>query len=124
MKEEIICIVCPRGCRIEAEQREEELILSGFGCEHGREYAGEEFLHPQRFYTGTAAIEGADRKRLPVRTDKKIPKERLQDCAGIAAELRLSAPVAMGEPLTEGLFGTDARLVASMTLDAKDGRPQ
>ena len=47
MKKEIICIVCPIGCRILAEGTKEEITsIEGFTCGRGKGYGNQEVLHP------------------------------------------------------------------------------
>ena len=38
MKQELICIVCPKGCHLTAEQTSEGWQITGFGCPRGQQY--------------------------------------------------------------------------------------
>ena len=42
MKRKLVCIVCPRGCIIEADVSELGVKISGNGCPKGAAYAKEE----------------------------------------------------------------------------------
>ncbi len=74
VKKEIICIVCPIGCRILAEGTKEEITsIEGFTCGRGKEYGTQEFLHPVRILTSTVKVDGEDRL-VPVRSDRPHSK--------------------------------------------------
>ena len=60
MKKEMICIVCPMGCRMTAEQGEDgEIRVTGNTCKRGERHAKAEFTCPMRRLTTTVKIEGA-----------------------------------------------------------------
>jgi len=112
MIREITCIVCPKGCRISIDDENTENI-SGYGCKRGREYALNELLHPMRTVTSTVAISGALHARLPVRTDRDIPKELIFDCMELIRRTSVNAPVRCGQVIIEDLLGTGANLIAT-----------
>ena len=62
----IICIVCPKGCRLTVD--ENTLAVTGNGCPRGAEYGKNELTHPVRVVTSTVRVEGADICRCPVKT--------------------------------------------------------
>ena len=40
MKRDLICIVCPKGCNLSVEiKNENDIIVSGNACKRGNEYA-------------------------------------------------------------------------------------
>ena len=69
----IICVLCPRGCRITILPQEEEYGISGNSCPKGREYALQEIKEPLRTLTTTVCTAFPDFPRLTVRTDREIP---------------------------------------------------
>ena len=69
----IICIVCPKGCRLTVD--ENTLAVTGNGCPRGAEYGKNELTHPVRVVTSTVRVEGADICRCPVKTAGSVPKE-------------------------------------------------
>jgi CxxC motif-containing protein len=71
---EMICIVCPRGCRLKVD--ENTLKVSGNSCPKGEEYGKSEIISPVRTITGSVAIEGGIYSRLAVRTDNPFLKIR------------------------------------------------
>lgn len=102
---ELVCVVCPTGCRISVVAKSGGFTFRGVGCARGREYAECEIAEPMRTFTGTVRVRGGARPVVPVRTDGPVPREALRDVARIAARLEVSAPVAAGAVLASGLPG-------------------
>lgn len=112
MTKDITCIVCPKGCRI-AVDTGNPCSISGYSCPKGLEYAKNELLHPVRTVTSTVGITGAAHSRLPVKTDRDIPKELIFDCMKLIRETTVSAPVSCGQIIIKDILGTGADLVAT-----------
>ena len=119
MKRDLICIVCPMGCRCSIEEdatAPKGYKVTGITCKRGEDYAVKEITEPTRMLTSTVRIEGARLHRLPVRTSGLIPKERIYECMDIINHLQVQSPVAMGQVLVRDLFGTGVNLIASRSL--------
>lgn len=118
MKKSITCIICPNGCRMEAEYREETgLIMDGFRCERGREYGKNEFFTPKRIFTSSIRISGANRKMLPVRSEGPVPKEKLIDCMKEIRKISLQAPIAEHQVIIPDILHIGTDIVSSMTIE-------
>lgn len=118
MKKTITCIICPNGCCMEAEYSEEnKLLLSGFCCERGREYGQNEFFTPNRIFTSSINISGANRRMLPIRSDRPVPKEKLMDCMKEIRKISLQAPIMEQQVIIKDILHTGADIIASMTLE-------
>lgn len=111
----IICITCPKGCHLQVDENN-DYAVTGNNCPRGAEYGKNELLHPVRVITSTVRISGASIPRLPVKTDKPLPKERMFDCMDLINRLHIQSPVQVGQILAENLFGTGVNLVAAKTL--------
>jgi CxxC motif-containing protein len=119
MKRDLICIVCPMGCRCSIEEdatAPKGYKVSGITCKRGEDYAIKEITEPTRMLTSTVRIQGARLPRLPVRTSGAIPKERIYDCMALINALQVEHPVTMGQVLIKDLFGTGVNLIASRSL--------
>ena len=90
---ELICIVCPKGCRIEAD---EDLNVTGNSCERGEVYAREELTNPQRTLTSTVRVSGASLRRCPVKSRSPIPKRLIFDAMRLLDSAEITAPVEEG----------------------------
>lgn len=114
MEKKLVCILCPRGCRITVNM--ETLEVTGNSCPKGAQFGPQEIINPERMITSTAFIEGALYKRIPVRTTKAIPKDQLFSCIKEIKKLRLKAPIQVGQVLITNVLDTGADIIASRNL--------
>ena len=112
---QVICTVCPRGCRLSVDE-EHDFRVTGNHCPRGEAYGKAELQNPVRTLTSTVAITGAAYPRLPVKTDRPIPKSRLREAMAVINTLTVAAPVHTGDVLIADLLGTGAALVATRSL--------
>lgn len=108
----LVCIVCPRGCRLTVEEGE-EIRVSGNACPRGETYARQELFAPVRVLTATVALEGGVHPRLPVKTSGAIPRERVSEAAALLRELRVTAPVKAGQVLLPNILDTGVDVIAT-----------
>jgi CxxC motif-containing protein len=113
---DIRCIVCPTGCLVHVENINGELIIEGHSCNRGEEYAREEFIAPKRILTTTIRVENGFLPLIPVRSDKAIPKEKLQETLEEIAKKTVKAPIKMGDILIKKVLGLDINIIASRNL--------
>lgn len=111
----LICITCPKGCHLTVDE-ENDYAVTGNSCPRGAEYARNELLHPVRMITSTVRVQGAAIPRLPVKTDKPLPKEKIFDCMQLINTLNVQAPVKVGQVLAANILDTDVNIVATKTL--------
>ena len=117
MKKEIICTVCPRGCRIMAEGDGKTVTaMEGFGCKRGREYAENEYANPVRILTTTVRMKGVGNDLLPVRSSKPVPKEKLLQCMEAIRAAEVTLPVARYDVVIADICGTGADMVATKSV--------
>lgn len=110
---EIICITCPKGCHLKVD--EVTFAVTGNSCPRGAVYGANELRNPVRVVTSTVIAEGPAR-RLPVKTDRPIPKDKMFEVMAEIAGVRVKAPVAVGQVLIENVAGTGGNLVATKAL--------
>ena len=111
----LICITCPKGCHLTVDE-ENDYKVTGNACPRGAEYGRNEMLHPVRVITSTVKIEGADIARLPVKTDRPLPKDKMFDCMQVVNRLSAKSPVKVGQVLAGNILGTDVNIVATKSL--------
>jgi CxxC motif-containing protein len=113
----IRCIVCPTGCEIKAiKNPNNEITFEGYTCNRGLEYATQEFYEPKRILTTTIRVENGFLPLIPVRTDKPILKDKLNEALMIIAQTVVNAPVKMGDILIKDLLNSGANVIASRDL--------
>lgn len=112
---ELTCTVCPKGCRLSVDETK-DFAVTGAGCRRGEAYGKAELTDPRRTLTTTVVLEGGALPRLPVKTDRPIPKDRLRAAMDAAATVHVSAPVTVGQVLLRDICHTGADLVATRSL--------
>ena len=116
---ELVCIVCPRGCRLTVDE-DNGYAVTGNSCPQGAEYGRTELQNPTRVLTTTVRVTGGVHRRLPVKTDRAIPKGMLMPAMEEVAKVSLIAPVQAGQVIIHDILGTGADLIATRALDAAD----
>ncbi len=112
---EIICIVCPKGCRVKVSDDANE--VSGYGCERGINYAKNEITNPVRVVTSTVVIKNALYDRCPVKTKGEIPKQRIFDVMSEIDKTKINAPVAVGDVVIKDVLGLGVDIVSTRDFE-------
>lgn len=112
---ELVCIVCPRGCRLKVDE-ENGFAVTGNTCPRGAEYGRNEISNPTRVLTSTVRITGALYPRCPVKTDKAVPKGMLRDIMKKLNGVSLTSPVAAGTVVLENVDGNGANVIVTKDL--------
>lgn len=113
----LICIECPKGCRLVCKIRGKRLIkLSNNKCRKGANYAKEEIESPKRIVTTTIKANGLELYVLPVKTDKPIPKSKIFQVIKAAKLTTVSKPVYVGDIIVKNIIGLNANLIATRNV--------
>lgn len=115
---EMICIVCPMGCRLKVTEGK-ELVVEGNKCKRGKEYALKELTFPTRVLPTTVSIRNGMLPRLPVKTNAPIPKDRIFDAMKIINDIEVIAPVKVGDIIIKDILDTGVDVVATRDMDEK-----
>lgn len=116
VKREYICIVCPNSCRLEVTDDHGRLTVKGAGCKLGVAHGEKEYKSPERMLTTTVNIEGGTHRRLPVISDRELPRDKMEDCLKVLYSRTLKAPVACGQVIEQNICGTGVDIVASRSM--------
>jgi CxxC motif-containing protein len=111
------CIVCPKGCRLEAEPG--GFIVRGNQCKRGAAFARRELTNPTRTLTTTVCTAFPWAPVLPVRTDGEIPKGRIGDLMAFLRDLVVREPLGIGEAVTENVLGLGRNVIATSNILAE-----
>lgn len=120
-RQSMICINCPKGCRINAQQQGTSWLIEGNDCSRGESYAMQELTDPRRILTALMRPEGAKRP-VSVKTDRPVPKAKLMECAATIYGVHPKLPIAAGDVLIENLCQTGARVIATRSAGQNAGR--
>ena len=112
---ELICIVCPRGCHLKVDD-ENGFTVTGNSCERGEKYGREELVAPKRVITSTVCLDSKNHCRLPVKTNSAIPKALVFDAVKLLNDVKIKAPVHLGDVILSNILGTGIDFVATKTI--------
>ncbi|GHU89498.1 molybdopterin oxidoreductase [Spirochaetia bacterium] len=134
----LTCIVCPIGCALSVEEGEKgddgfpALTITGNRCPRGAVYANEEIRAPKRVVTATCAIvEEVNSvavesitvhrgmyapRRVPVKTEKPCPKEKINALLADIYKTRVKLPVKVGDTVIADWQGSGINVVAVRAL--------
>ena len=116
MENNLICVVCPVGCRMKVTGTPEDLKVEGNLCDKGITYAYDEITNPLRMVCTTAKIEGGIHSVIPVRTDKPIPDKYKLEVVKEVNKLTLTSPIKMGDIIISDLFNTGVNIIAERDM--------
>ena len=114
MKKEMICVVCPVGCRLSVDT--ETFEVEGNICPRGDVYGREELKNPKRVVTSTVKIKSALYSRCPVKTAEAIPKHMNFDLMEELKKIELTAPVKRGDVIIENVFNSGVDVIVSRDM--------
>jgi CxxC motif-containing protein len=119
-KKELVCIVCPNGCLLEADLEEGENLaireITGHLCDKGPNWAEQELLNPVRTIASNIAVENGELPLVSVRTDSPIPLDRIFEVMKKIKETRVKAPVRIGDSLIERPAGLPCNVIATRNV--------
>jgi len=106
---ELICIGCPKGCHLKVDE-ENGFKVTGNSCPVGAEYGYTEMTNPQRVLTSTVRT---DKGRVPVKTNRPIPKRLLFAAMDEIRKTEVKTPVHIGDVIIADFMGSGADLIAT-----------
>lgn len=117
MEQQITCINCPVGCRMQVTVENGEVTnVAGNSCKRGLSYAMQECVAPQRMVTAVVTV--ANRKTpVSVKTRTPIPKEKIGACMAQLGGLNVHAPVHMGDVVCPNVCETGVDVIATKTVE-------
>lgn len=114
----LTCIGCPLGCLITVELKDGEVIsVTGNTCKRGEDYARKEVTSPTRIVTSTIKVCGGNAPTVSVKTKSDIPKDKIFDCVKALKEVKVKAPVAIGDVVLADVAGTGVDVVATKDVE-------
>ncbi|MDD3243279.1 MAG: DUF1667 domain-containing protein [Eubacteriales bacterium] len=119
IEKDMVCIVCPVGCRLHVVKDGEQITVSGNTCKRGERYAVGEFTDPQRTVTSSVYVEGGHMPLASVRTEKTISKAKIPAVLEALKTVRPVAPVKVGDVVLPNAAGTGVNVIATREIRRK-----
>ena len=116
MERELTCICCPLGCQLKVTVEDAEVRVTGNTCRRGEEYGKKEVTDPRRIATSRIRVENGTEPMSAVKTVPDVPKHKVMDCLKVIHQLKVKAPVAIGDVVLEDCAGTGAGLVITKAV--------
>lgn len=117
MNKELICIVCPKGCRVTVSEENGQLKTTGNACIRGNVYAIQEATAPKRMLTSTIRIHGALHARCPVVSSAPLPKESILSVIELLEKVEVTAPVTMKTIVLENVNQSGVDILISRNME-------
>ena len=117
MEQQITCINCPVGCRMKVVLNDggEVVSVEGNTCPRGAVYARQEGTLPLRMITAVIPA-GNSETPLSVKTRQPVPKKLIPDVMARLNEVRISAPVELGQVVLSNVCDTGVDVIATRSL--------
>jgi CxxC motif-containing protein len=112
---ELVCILCPQGCRLRVDETEGDLVR-GNNCLRGEKYARSEITAPTRMLTSTVRIRGAKYRCCPVKTDRALPKKLIFEALSLLDDIELASPVKKGDIVIKNILATGINFVTTRSM--------
>ena len=110
---EIVCIVCPNGCRIRCEETPDGVQYTGQTCKRGETYARAELSRPMRTLTTSVKTAFSDSPVVSVRTDGEIEKAKMQDVVKALADVVVQRRVKIGDVIASNVCETGVNIICT-----------
>ena len=110
---EIVCIVCPNGCRIQCKQSGDGFHFSGQKCKRGESYAAAELTRPMRSLTTSVKTAFSDSPVVSVRTDGEVEKTKLSELAAALGKVIVTDRLQIGDIVVKNICGTGVNVICT-----------
>uniref|UniRef100_A0A7V4KEA4 DUF1667 domain-containing protein n=1 Tax=Fervidobacterium pennivorans TaxID=93466 RepID=A0A7V4KEA4_FERPE len=119
--EEMVCIMCPLGCRLIVKQEGNgEITVSGNRCPRGIEYGKQEMVEPLRILTSSVLVLNGDMPLVSVKTNKPIPRRVIMQVMDILKNTKVEAPVRVGDIIIKDVLNTGADIIATRNVERRE----
>ncbi len=113
----ITCIVCPIGCKILVRTDGKYFEISnGNKCIKGVEYAKAEALDPKRMLTSSVLVKNGEWSLVSVKSSKPVPKNKLFQVLKQIREVKVDAPVLLGQNMIKNVANTGINIIATKSV--------
>lgn len=114
---ELTCIQCPVGCALTVKVDGGKVSVTGNTCPRGAAYGEAEVTHPTRTVTSTVKVDGGVLPRVSVKTAGAVPKEKIFEVMKEIRDLKVTAPVTIGDVLIADAAGSGVSVIATKSVE-------
>ncbi|MEG0546718.1 MAG: DUF1667 domain-containing protein [Oscillospiraceae bacterium] len=113
---ELVCIVCPKGCRMYVDDRSDNIDVSGNGCKRGLAFAISEMTQPKRTICSTVKTIFPSAKVIPVRVSADIPKDRIFDVMDEINKVVVKEKIGRYDIVIKDVLGLGVDIIATSDI--------
>lgn len=113
--QEMTCIVCPNGCRLQVMEKDGKIEVTGAACKKGIVFAENELKNPARSIASTVKTIYPDCPYLSVKTDGELPKGRIMEAMEQINAVTLKKRLPVGGVVLRNVFGVNVVATSDMT---------
>jgi CxxC motif-containing protein len=113
---DLICVACPKGCRLEVQRGNGDILVSNAGCKRGKEYAVGEINDPRRMVASTVRVHNGLHPLIPVYTEAPFPKDLISDLLKEIRRVEITAPIKCGQVIIKDALKTGIDVIASRDI--------
>lgn len=113
---EMVCVVCPNGCRLKVDNSAEGVKVAGAKCKRGEAFAQTELANPMRSVTSSVKTTVKNYPVVSVRTDGEIPKSKIFDLIKELSEFTLDKKVPIGTILIKNVLNTGINVITTTEM--------
>ncbi len=118
MLKEYTCIMCPRGCDIQAQvENEAILFIEGASCQKGTDYVKQEVTDPRRNIATSVLVEKGELPLVSVKLDSPIPKNKIIEAMEEIKRIKVQAPIRIGQVLLANILELNCNVVATNKVE-------
>ncbi|GHV21280.1 molybdopterin oxidoreductase [Spirochaetia bacterium] len=113
---DMICIVCPNGCRLGVTPQGDSFKVTGNTCQRGEEFAIIEMKAPMRTVTTTVRTAFPAVPVLPVRTADAVPKEKVGELMLFMGTITVRDKISIGDVVAHNALGLGVNIIAASNV--------
>lgn len=110
---EMLCTMCPKGCKLLIEMSGEKVNVTGNGCTNGAIAAAQEKTLPKRIFTTTVKVSGSKEILVPVRSERPMPRNLFLKVVKECSKITCKTPVSCGQVIIENVLDSGVNIIAS-----------
>ncbi len=114
---ELVCIVCPNGCRLQAEKTQSGVKVTGAKCKRGVSFAEAELTAPTRSVTSSVKTSVKGYPVVSVKTDGEIPKDKIFALMRVLSSYVLTKAVPVGTVIIKDAVGSGVNVVTTAEME-------
>ncbi len=113
---ELVCIVCPNGCRLSVKNNGDNVEVVGAKCKRGENFARAELTCPMRTVTTSVKTTVENFPVVSVKTNGEIPREKIFPLINLLAKVVIKTPLPIGTVVLSNVLDTGVNIVTTTNM--------